>query len=205
MPFDKHSTIHLQISNNFFATLLCIFFSFVLRIQAMARTLEIAQFDSTDSWEDRTLKKLNLNFRQVQGAFDFLQSSLPSSSSTSSGGKELLWENEDTTVDQGSFEVSLPYTDYDYLAIDFRLGTSSDYWYTQFVPYRSNFVLTQISSGNAVPGGNGICIYSRPCSYDSANNKLVFADVKLARPDNSWIWANNNNALVVGRIYGIKF
>ena len=173
----------------------------------MARILEIAQFDSTDSWEDRTLKKLNLNFRQIQGAFDFLQSSLPSSSSTSSGGKELLWQNDDTTVNQGSFEVPLPYQDYDYLAIDFRLGTDagSDYWYTQFVPYRSNFVLTQISSGNAVPGGNGICLYSRPCSYDSANNKLVFGDVKLARPANSWTWTDDNYALIVGRIYGIRF
>ena len=183
---------------------------FLVRVYnaAMAMNLEIAQFDSTDSWEDRTLKKLNLNFRQLQGGFDYLQSSaLNPSSSSSSGGKELIWQNSDTTADQGSFEVSLPYRDYDYLAIDFRLGTNpgSDYWYTQFVPYRSNFVLTQISSGNAVPDNNGICIYSRPCSYDSSNNKLVFGDVKLARPANSWTWTDDSNALIVGRIYGIRF
>ena len=120
----------------------------------MAMNLEIAQFDSTDSWEDRTLNKLNQNFRQVQGGFDFLQESVfgTNGSPAIGGSRRLLWQNS-SVADQGEFVISLPWESFDLLQFNWRLTANQNYdhWYTQLVPYQKNFVLTQVSGPNATP------------------------------------------------------
>lgn len=185
----------------------------------MARILEIAQFDSTDSWEDRTLKKLNLNFRQIQGAFDFLQSSVPSSSSTSSGGKKLLWWNDETEPpysDQTSgIDIAIPYEDYDALLIKWRVGDQGngdngerDYYMSQLVPYRQNFILTQISTGGAAQAaGDVFRAYSRLGTYDEATSTVTIGRVLLARDDgsNPWHWAADQHAMIIMEVYGVRF
>lgn len=181
--------------------------------------LEIAQFDTTDSWEDRTLRKLNLNFRQVQGGLDYLQSTVLRMAEPVSGrGKEVIWVNPETeppfsdqsTSSSNTLEIQLPLVDYDFLIVTWRLSRNAtagaDYYYSQIVPAGMDFVLQQISGAGSVPiDSNQAAMYVRDVTYDASTNKLTFGRVKIARTNSSWNWANDQNAMIIMSVCGIRF